>query len=264
MRDAEQEKASDGRITVSWVDAARADGRGRTRLVLTVPVDTGVDTRAETLCRMCATRMDMSTTEKVVLGFLIDMEETGGRRLYSYRGLGEIIGRSARATEAAVASLRKAGLVSTARSGRGPDVTFSCAEFIAWARSLVSDRREDVPKTEVSVSKNPDPVPETADAVSKTRRRRAQALAAKKEYQTPAPSAPAAEQPAPAESEPVDELGMAPAYDGEFDNTAEVADTLRAAGRAAGEGSDDEDDISFGSETADTDMGRGVRINPNL
>ena len=64
---------------------------------------------------------------------------------------------------------------------------------------------------------------------------------------------------------PVDpmEYGMAPAYEGEFDNSEELAGTLRAAGRSDAAG-DDSDEISFGSETADTDMGHGVRINPNL
>jgi hypothetical protein len=64
--------------------------------------------------------------------------------------------------------------------------------------------------------------------------------------------------------EPDDGMMSAP-YDGEFDSTVERADTLRAAGRneSGGDGEDD-DEISFGSETAETDMGQGVRMNPNI
>ena len=60
---------------------------------------------------------------------------------------------------------------------------------------------------------------------------------------------------------PASEVQMCAAYDGEFDSAIERADTLRAAGRAEDE---TDDEISFGSETADTDMGQGVRINPNI
>ena len=56
---------------------------------------------------------------------------------------------------------------------------------------------------------------------------------------------------------------MSAPYEGEFDSTVERADTLRAAGRMAGD-QGDEDEFSLGSDTADTDMGQGVRINPNI
>jgi hypothetical protein len=54
------------------------------------------------------------------------------------------------------------------------------------------------------------------------------------------------------------------AADGEdVDPSGEIAATLAAAGRKAG-GSDGSDDFSFGSDTADTDIGSGVAINPDI
>jgi len=56
------------------------------------------------------------------------------------------------------------------------------------------------------------------------------------------------------------------ADDDPVDNSEEVAGTLRAAGRTAGRttGDDDEDEFSLGSDTAETDMGHGVKINPDI
>jgi hypothetical protein len=52
--------------------------------------------------------------------------------------------------------------------------------------------------------------------------------------------------------------------DEQVDNSEEVAGTLRAAGRTAERTEDDEDEFSLGSDTADTDIGHGVKINPDI
>ena len=63
--------------------------------------------------------------------------------------------------------------------------------------------------------------------------------------------------PAPLPAEQNDEMPV--------DNSEELAGTLKAAGRAQGvQASDDEDDFSFGSDTADTDIGHGVKMDPDL
>ena len=46
----------------------------------------------------------------------------------------------------------------------------------------------------------------------------------------------------------------------DVDPSGEIAATLAAAGRSA----DDEDEFSLGSDTAETDMGHGVKINPDI
>lgn len=284
-----------GTISISSVTI---DGMQEMRLNAPVMLDAGSPVDAFALCRMCLLRMPLGTLERLALGYALVADETGLGRMITYRELGKVLGRCEHSVKAAVASLRKAGLAMTARTGYSSSaVSFTASPLVSWAvgvlkrsaaKPAVSETTVSVHTDEESVHESGFSVPKEPESVSKTRRRRAQALAAKKEYQTPAAGQPAVVEattphegefrsseelvwpavppplPAPAKAEPVDELGMAPAYEGEFDNTAEVADTLRAAGREAGEGPDDEDDISFGSETADTDMGQGVRINPNL
>lgn len=51
----------------------------------------------------------------------------------------------------------------------------------------------------------------------------------------------------------------------DVDPSGEIAGTLRAAGRTAERTADaDEDEFSLGSDTAETDMGHGVKINPDI
>lgn len=63
---------------------------------------------------------------------------------------------------------------------------------------------------------------------------------------------------------PVPPMFQAAADDEPVDNSEEVAGTLRAAGRTAERTADDEDEFSLGSDTAETDMGHGVKINPDI
>lgn len=63
---------------------------------------------------------------------------------------------------------------------------------------------------------------------------------------------------------PVPPMFQVAADDEPVDNSEEVAGTLRAAGRTAERTADDEDEFSLGSDTAETDMGHGVKINPDI
>lgn len=277
MNEADDNLVENARILVRKVDVARADGGGNTDLVLSRPVEIGSSSvHAVTICRMCMVRLPIRATEKVILSFFLDMEEVDGLRRYSYEELGEVIGKGARAAEVAVATLRRAGLLLTTRIGRtDAKIAFSCRAFIDWAEDLrsraglsepvveapaaapeimmlsaVPPALSLVPQAEQPAAEQPAPKP-----------RRRKAPAAKKERAVSPEVAPAetAQQPA----EPQEEVTAEHDADGNVDGTAERSGTLRAAGRAGAQESDD-DDISFGSETADTDMGQGVRVNPDL
>lgn len=277
MNEAADNLVENARILVRKVDVARADGGGNTDLVLSRPVEIGSSSvHAVTICRMCMVRLPIRATEKVILSFFLDMEEVDGLRRYSYEELGEVVGKGARAAEVAVATLRRAGLLLTTRIGRSDaKIAFSCAAFVEWAEDLrrkagFSSTRDEmaaatpeitllgavppalslVPQAEEPAVEEPTPKP-----------RRRKSTAAKKERA----ASPEAE-PAETAQQPADPQEDAPAEhdaDGNVDGTAERSGTLRAAGRAGAQESDD-DDISFGSETADTDMGQGVRVNPDL
>jgi len=248
--------------TVS-IGSVAIDGMQEMRLSVPVKLDAGSSIDAFVLCRICLLRMPLGTLERLALDYALTADETGLGRMITYKELGKVLGRCEHSVKAAVATLRKAGLVMTARTGYSASaVSFTASPFVAWAVGVLkrSAAKPAVSETTVTVHAGDESVHESGfsvtkkpERVSKTRRRRAQAPAAKKEYQTPAPLKPDDGQPTI--------LGMATPYDGEFDNSEERADTLRAAGRAEGE---TDDEISFGSETADTDMGQGVRINPNI
>jgi len=249
-------------VSIGSVDIA---GMPEMRLNAPVVLDAGSLFDAFAICRMCLLRMPLGTLERLALDYVLVADETGLGRRITYKELGMALGRCEHSVKAAVAALRKAGLVMTARTGYSASaVSFTASPFVSWAigvlkraaaKPAVSETAVSVHAGVESVSGSTFSVSEKPEHVSKPRRPRAQALAAKKETQTPAP-------PESDEGQPAI-LGMAAPYEGEFDNSEELADTLRIAGRSAGEGAD-ADDISFGSETDDTDIGRGIRINPNL
>ena len=262
---------NDGSLRVRTVNVNRPDGSGVTDLRLTKELEVGtMRLRPVTLCRMCLVRLPISATAKVVLSFILDIEETGGQRIYSYGDIGDIVGRCDHSAEMTVAALRQHGLVTTTRVGRsGATLAFSCAPFIGWAEELLrtaamraAHMPDLVPAYDTPVMTAPvqaimvDMTKPSIICDDKPKRKRP---AAKKE-RVPA----AGDQPVPNAGTHSDIMMMLAAYDGEFDNTAEVADTLRAAGRDVNASDDDEDDFSLGSDTAETDIGHDVRINPNI
>jgi hypothetical protein len=299
---------SRGKLVIHSVDIQGVGGCGNSALALSSPVELGGRSVSPfTLCRMCLVRLPVSPLEKVVLEFVLTLEETMQPRRFSYVDLGIIIDRCEHSTEKAVASLRKHGLVLTVRAGReGSTLTFTCGTFVSWATALLHEAGLlsdgyvcHVPETDVSVISLQDSVPNSGFSVSKTaesvskpgvrrlqpRRRKTKELAAKKESQvqpapfvTPPAPAHTSETPAPAEIaaapdddyipkapdiDPTHIIGMSAPYEGEFDSTVERADTLKVSGRELSSQPDD-DEFSLGSDTAETDMGYGVRMNPNI
>lgn len=249
-------------VSIGSVDIA---GMPEMRLNTPVVLDAGSLVDAFALCRMCLLRMPLGTLERLALDYALVADETGLGRRVTYKELGMALGRCEHSVKAAVATLRKAGLVMTARTGYSTSaVSFTASPFVSWAAGAIrrSAAKPAVSEPAVSVNGSGEAVHESGFSVSKKPERaskprlpRAQALAAKKETQTPAPASPDEGRPAI--------LGMAAPYEGEFDNSEELADTLLVTGGSRG-GGDDTDDISFGSETDDTDIGQGIRINPNL
>ena len=213
-------------------------------VALSVPAEIGAWSAGPfALCRMCLFRMNLSMLEKIMLCFIIEAEESGAQCCHSYADMGKILGRCEHSVKQAAAALRKAGLVVTSR-GKAGTVVFSCGPFVVWAANAIR-----------AVGGTAVPAPAVQEEPRRRRRRReADAPAAKKEA-TPVVMLP----------EPAAEPTHEDCEEAEVDNSEEVAGTLRAAGRAAGaQSSDDSDDFSFGSDTAETDMGYGVRINPDI
>lgn len=218
-------------------------------VALSVPAEIGAWSAGPfALCRMCLFRMNLSMLEKIMLCFVIEAEESGTRCCHSYADMGKILGRCEHSVKQAAATLRKAGLVVTSR-GKAGTVVFSCGPFVVWAANAIR-----------AVGGTAVPAPVVQEEPRRRRRRReTEAGPAAKKEATPVVMLPepAAELPAEPPHEDYEEASV--------DNSEEVAGTLRAAGRAAGaQSSDDSDDFSFGSDTAETDMGYGVRINPDI
>jgi hypothetical protein len=187
-----------------------------------------------------------------------------------------------------MSALRAAGLVVTSRVGFGEGaVSVSCDAFLRWAERVtaVAKNAAGVTGSSESVPKTPDGVTKTGESVSKadesvtarvsgrTRPRRVRKPAppaAKKEDEPmqPAPPLPqvgsaAVPDDVMAQVENLSVSGLVEDFDPPVDGSEEVRGTLAAAGRVAGS-QGDEDDFSFGSETAETDIGHGVKMNPDL
>jgi hypothetical protein len=278
-----------GRIAIHSV-GFRCDASAQfreTRLIMPVVLD-GTQVSPFALCRMCAGRMALPLLARMLVTLVLDAEEVGLPFRYAYDDLGLELGRCGHSVKAAAAVLRKAGLMSTARAGSTGAVTFSAGPFVMWAtdvlrKSGLIDRQPTyrpepqltlvppaiglldalVPKQGEAVSKNVKSVSKTPKDVSKTRKPRTQpeCLAAKEKE----PAADLVAAPAPLPGLVATGGGDATEFVEEpVDNSEEVAGTLRAAGRTAGRTADDEDEFSLGSDTAETDMGHGVKINPDI
>lgn len=213
------------------------------------------------LCRMCAARLSLKTLERLILVLLLDELECGVAHPHSYGELGRALCKCEHSVKAAMSSLRAAGLVTTSRVGFGEgSVSISCDAFLRWAERVLNSG-SGVPRTGDSVPKTAESV--TTGVPGRTQPRRMRMRAAK-----PAPAAKKEDTPAPCDAASADSASavfVAVADDDEpVDNSEELADTLKAAGRALGARASGGDDFSFGSDTADTDIGAGVRINPDI
>ena len=244
------------------------------------------------VCRMCTVRLSLKTLERLLLLLVLDELECGVTRPHSYDELGRTLCKCAHSVKSAMSALRAAGLVVTSRVGFGEgSVSVSCESFLRWAErafSAVTENAAGVTGSSESVSENPDGVTKNGESVSKadesvtarvsgrTRPRRVRKPAppaAKKEDmpmqavpsdlppQAGAAVAVAADVMAQVEDRSVS--GPVADFDPPVDGSEEVRGTLAAAGRVAGS-QGDEDDFSFGSETAETDIGHGVKMNPDL
>lgn len=243
------------------------------------------------VCRMCAVRLSLKTLERLLLLLVLDELECGVPRPHSYEELGRTLSKCAHSVKSAMAALRAAGLVVTSRVGFGEgSVTVSCESFLRWAErafSAVSKNAAGVTEGSESVSKTTDGVTKNGESVSRAdesvtarvsgrtrpRRVRKPAPPAAKKEDAPVQSA----QPEPpsradaaagadgavAQVENLSVSELVEDFDPPVDGSEEVRGTLAAAGRAAGS-QGDEDDFSFGSETAETDIGHGVKMNPDL
>lgn len=235
------------------------------------------------VCRMCAVRLSLKTLERLLLLLVLDELECGVPRPHSYEELGRTLSKCAHSVKSAMSALRAAGLVVTSRVGFGEgSVAVSCDAFLRWAERAfstvtknaagVTESGESVSKTTDGVTKNSESVSKTEDPVSRrvSTRRPRRARKPQETTATPAVAGPVAkkEEAAPAPVQwfvPPDPLPLPAEQDDEMpvDGSEEVRGTLAAAGRAAGS-QGDEDDFSFGSETAETDIGHGVKMNPDL
>lgn len=239
------------------------------------------------VCRMCTVRLSLKTLERLLLLLVLDELECGVPRPHSYDELGRTLCKCAHSVKSAMSALRAAGLVVTSRVGFGDgSVSVSCDAFLRWAERVtasgesVTETRESVPKTPDGVTKNSESVSKADESVTarvsgRTRPRRARKPAppAAKKEDTPMQAVPPGLPPqtyaaamsddamAQAENRNVTEL--VEDFDPPVDGSEEVRGTLAAAGRVAGS-QGDEDDFSFGSETAETDIGHGVKMNPDL
>ena len=287
---------------IASVTVSAGSGGGRKSIPLARPLAVPQGALGPfSLCRACLFRMSIPALEKLVLGFVLELEETGCERAYTYSDLGGLLGRCEHSVKQAVASLRSAGLVMTARTGRTGVVAFSCGPFVSWAADMIGYvAPAGMQARSGSVSENVESVSSTAETVSRTAPRRTQPRRGRK-LRTEAPAA-KKEGPAASLEEQLrealeQEVAMFRQADGslypgvwldrdghphfdassghpfppclqaadteDVDPSGEIAATLAAAGRAAGD-SYDSDDFSFGSDTSDTDIGSGVAINPDI
>jgi hypothetical protein len=213
--------------------------------------------------------MPLSPLEKIVLEYVLLADETGSGRLTTYADLGRTLCRCEHSVKAAVATLRKAGLVITARTSYGTSsLSFTASPFVSWASCLLRRTSSmQLARASEGVAASTAAGVHPGEAHAALRRHvREQAPVAKKRRAADDAAEGTATPPyePPVQTDADGKPLMAPQYDGEFDNTVEVADTLRAAGRTVNAADDDEDDFSLGSDTAETDIGQDVRINPNI
>lgn len=238
------------------------------------------------VCRMCTVRLSLKTLERLLLLLVLDELECGVPRPHSYDELGRTLCKCAHSVKSAMSALRAAGLVVTSRVGFGEgSVSVSCDAFLRWAERVTAVAKDAAGVTEnsESVSKTPDGVTKNSESVSKADESvtaRVSGRTRPRRVRKPAPSA-AKKEDAPVQPDPPSQAsavasddvmvqvegrnvsGPVEDFDPPVDGSEEVRGTLAAAGRAAGS-QGDEDDFSFGSETAETDMGHGVKINPDI
>ncbi len=227
-----------------------------------------------TVCRMAVPRLAMGSLERIVLSLLVEdafvhAAAGGAAPSYSYARLGEAVGRGGHSAKSAVAALRRSGLVATSRTARSGDtLSVSVGPLLDWAAGVCAGEGAARPETAAE--------PEMRRKASRTPQdRSAHAAGTGAEPPPPAPPAPSgtvscaggAACPAPDDGGDIGPAG--PGGDGpllvefgpEVDASAEREATLRAAGRT---GDEDSDEITFGSDTADSDIGTGIEINMDL
>lgn len=245
---------------------------------LTVPLTLKTPISPFTLCRLCLVRLPISPVEKLILEFVISIAEAKLADRYSYDDLGKIIGRCTHSVKKAVAALRKLGLLVSSRTAySGPTLSFSCGRLVVWAVDLLS-RSGLLACAGGHVPEGfNDPKPDDEEQPKEpNKKRKARKPAAKKENivfdlaEHPAVAA-AGQHYTMSRADDPDASGiqagccasaMRDSDDDEtVDNSEELAGTLKAAGR---ETCEDDDDFSFGAETAETDIGHGVKMNPDL
>ena len=213
----------------------------------------------------------------MILEFVISIAEAKLADRYSYDDLGKIIGRCTHSAKKAVAALRKLGLLVSSRTAySGPTLSFSCGRLVVWAVDLLS-RSGLLACAGGHVPEGfNDTKPDEEQPKDPAKKRKARKPAAKKENIV----FDLAEHPAVAAAERhyttshADDTDASEIQSGCYasavhdsdddetvDNSEELAGTLKAAGREACE---DDDDFSFGAETAETDIGHGVKMNPDL
>ena len=238
------------------------------------------------VCRMCTVRLSLKTLERLLLLLVLDELECGVPRPHSYDELGRTLCKCAHSVKSAMSALRAAGLVVTSRVGFGEgSVSVSCDAFLRWAERVtavaknaagVTENSESVPKTPDGVTKNSESVSKADESVTarvsgrtRPRRVRKPAPPAAKKEDAPVQPDPPSQASAVASDDVMVQVenpsvsGPVEDFDPPVDGSEEVRGTLAAAGRVAGS-QGDEDDFSFGSETAETDIGHGVKMNPDL
>ncbi len=247
---------------------------GRTSLGLQSPLAVpGSVSDPWTVCRMAVPRLRLKSLERLVLSLFVEdafVQQRGSDAAgdvcspYSYAGIGESVGKCAHSAKSAVAALRKAGLLVTSRSARsGENVCVSVRPFVAWGAAVCASRLGGG-----EVFGNSEQPPEKAEKPVAPRKRPS-GRSAKRQAEDAPKKAEAAVAP-PARGYDDCDLGpVGPGSDEPFlmefgpevDASAEREATLRAAGRT---GDEDSDEITFGSDTADSDIGTGIEINMDL
>lgn len=229
------------------------------------------------VCRMAVPRLPLKSLERVVLSLLVEdayaqqhvADEVGiVCTPYSYAGIGSSVGKCAHSVKSAFAALRKAGLLVTSRSARsGETVCVSVRPFLAWGASVCAKQLGSATPSVDESFGNPEQL--AKQKKPKAPRKQASKRSAKKA---------AADTPKTVETNVAppaavyDDLVLPPVGPGsdepflmefgpEVDASAEREATLRAAGRS---GDEDSDEITFGSDTADSDIGTGIEINMDL
>ena len=232
---------------------------------------------AWTVCRMAVPRLPLKSLERVVLSLLVEdacaqqhaVDEVGVVCTpYSYAGIGSSVGKCAHSAKSAVAALRKAGLLVTSRGARsGETICVSIRPFLAWGASVCAKQLGGATPSVDESFGNSEQL--TKQQKPKAPRKQASKRSAKK---AAADTPKARETNVASPMAGYDDLELPPVGPGsdepflmefgpEVDASAEREATLRAAGRS---GDEDSDEITFGSDTADSDIGTGIEINMDL